>query len=106
MCLEFYGTDYFIDRVEKELKKLTVADVNAAIKKYLQPGNVKIAVVVDEGKGQDFLDAMIANTPCPITYASPVAQSILDQDKTIEVFPLTINKEKSKVVNARDLFEK
>ncbi len=106
MDSEFYGTDYFIDRIEKELKKLTVDDVNAAIKKYLHPGDIKIAVVADEGKGQAFLDAMIANTPCPITYSSPVAQSILDQDKTIEVFPLTINKEKSKVVNAKDLFEK
>jgi zinc protease len=106
MDSEFYGTDYFIDRIENELKKLTVDDVNAAIKKYLHPSDIKIAVVVDEGKGQAFLDAMIANTPCPITYASPVAQSILDQDKTIEVFPLTINKEKSKVVNAKELFEK
>ncbi len=49
MDSEFYGTEYFIDRIGKELKTLTVADVNAAVKKYLNPENVKIAVVVDEG---------------------------------------------------------
>jgi len=106
MDSEFYGSEYFIDRIEKELKKLTVDDVNAAIRKYLQDKNIKVAVVVDEGKGREFLEAMISNKTSSITYASPVSKSILDQDKIIEVFPLTINKERSKVVNSKDLFEK
>lgn len=105
MDSEFYETSYYIDRIEKELKSITVDDVNAAIKKYLQPSNIKIAVVVDEGKGKSFLDALIMNKPSPITYTSPVSQTILDQDKLIEVFPMTINKDKSKVVNAKELFE-
>jgi len=106
MDSEFYGSDYFIDRIEKELSALTLDDVNAAIKKYLHPSDLKIAVVIDEGKGQEFLNGMITNKPSPIKYLSPVSQSILDQDKLIEVFPLSINKEKSKVVNAKELFEK
>jgi len=105
MDSEFYGTDYYIDRIERELKTLTVDDVNAAIKKYLHPSDIKIAVVVDEGKGQEFFNALVNNTPSPIKYSSPVSQNILDQDKLIEVFPLTVNKEKSKVVSAKDLFE-
>ena len=106
MDSEFYGTEYFIDRIEKELKKLTVNDVNAAIKKYLHTSDIKLAVVVDEGKGKDFLDALTSNTPSPMKYTSPVSQSILDQDKMIETFTLNINASKSKVVNAKDLFEK
>jgi zinc protease len=106
MDSEFYGTDYFIDRIDKELRAMTVDDVNAAIKKYLHPGDIKIAVVVDEGKGKDLLDGMIANAPSPIKYSSPVSQPILDQDKLIQDFPLTINKEQSKVVGAKELFEK
>ncbi len=106
MDSEFYGSDYYIDRIERELKTLTVDDVNAAIKKYLHPSDIKIAVVVDEGKGKEFLDAMTTNKPSPIKYQSPVSQSILDQDKLIEVFPLTVNVAKSKVVNAKELFEK
>ncbi|MBI1807717.1 MAG: insulinase family protein [Ignavibacteria bacterium] len=106
MDSEFYGTDYFIDRIERELKALTVDDVNAAIKKYLHPSDIKITVVVDEDKGQQFLDALINNTPSPIKYGSPVSQNILDQDKRIEMFPLTVNKEKSKVMKVKELFEK
>ncbi len=106
MDSEFYGTPYYIDFVESELKSLTVDDVNNAIKKYLHPSDIKIAVVVDEGKGNDFLNAMINNTPSPIKYASPVSQSILGQDNVIQVFPLKVNAEKSRVVSAKDLFEK
>ncbi|HZY10900.1 MAG TPA: pitrilysin family protein [Bacteroidota bacterium] len=106
MDSEFYGTDYYIDRIERELKMLTVEDINAAIKKYLNSNNIKIAVVVDDGKGKDFFTAMTENTPSPMKYVSPVAQRILDEDRLIEVFPLTINKERSKVVLAKDLFEK
>ncbi len=106
MDSEFYGTDYYIDRIDKELKTLTLNDVNAAIKKYLHPSDIKITVVVDAGKGQDFVNAMVANKPSPITYSSPVSKNITEQDKTIQVFPLTINKEKSKVVGSGDLFEK
>lgn len=105
MDSEFYGSDYYIDRIERELKDMTVDDVNAAIKKYLHPSDIKIVVVVDEGKGQDFLKAMTANMPSPIKYESPVSQTILDEDKDIAVFPLSINKDKSKVVNAKELFE-
>ena len=106
MDSEFYGTDYFIDRIERELKALTVDDVNSAIKKYLHSSDIKIAVVVDEGKGQAFYDALASNAPSPIKYASPVSQPILDQDKEIQVFLLTVNKSASKVINAKDLFEK
>ena len=106
MDSEFYGTDYFIDRIEKELNQLTVDDVNKAIKKYLNDKNIKLAVVVDEGKGQEMLDALENNTTSPIKYSANPAQSILDQDKIIETFPLKINKKNSKVVKASELFEK
>ncbi len=106
MDSEFYGTEYFIDRIDKELRTLTVDQVNAAVRKYLNADNIDIAVVVDEGKGKAFLDGMINNTPSPITYQSPVAQPILEQDKLIQVFPLKVNTEASHVVSAKDLFEK
>ena len=106
MDSEFYGSDYYIDRIERELKMLTVDDVNAAIKKYLHPSNIKIVAVVDEGKGKDFLNAMTTNAPSPIKYQSPVSQNILDQDKLIEIFPMNVNTAKSKVVNAKELFER
>jgi zinc protease len=103
MDSEFYGSEYYIDRVEKELKTMTVADVNRAIKKYISPKNLKVAVVAEDAAG--LMDKMVKNEPSPIKYQSPVAQKILDEDKAISGLPLSINKEKSKVVPVENLFE-
>jgi len=106
MDSEFYGSEYYIDRIAAELPKLTVDDVNAAIKKYLHASDIKIAVVVDEGKAQAFYDSLATNAPSLIHYEAQKPANILEQDKIITVFPLDINKEKSVVVKSKDLFEK
>ncbi len=106
MDSEFYGTPYYIDRIASELKTLTAADVNAAVKKYLSPDNLRIAVVVDAGAGTAFFDNLANNVPSPMAYEAPKPQAVLDTDKVIEVFPLKVNRAKSRVVEAKDLFEK
>lgn len=103
MDSEFYGTEFFIDRIEKELKNLKVEDVNNAIKKYFSAENIKVAIVANDAS--KLMDAMFNNAPSPIQYTSPVSQNILDEDKIIEIFPLNINKEKSKLVKVEELFE-
>jgi zinc protease len=103
MDSEFYGSEYYIDRIEKELKTLTVAEVNRVIQKYISSKNLKIAVVTD--KGQQFLDALDSNAPCSIEYSSPVSNRILEEDKMISHFSLEINKAKSKIVPVKELFE-
>ena len=106
MDSEFYGTPYYIDRIEKELATITLDDVNAAIRKYLSADNIKIAVVVDAGKGSEFFEAMANNVPTPMTYESPKPEKTVNDDKEIAVFPLKINRAKSRVVDSKDLFEK
>jgi zinc protease len=106
MDSEFYGTPYYIDRIASELETLTAAEVNAAVKKYLDPGAMKIAVVVDEGKGKEFLDNLANNVPSAITYDAPRPQSILDEDRIIGTFPVNVNRAKSRVVDAKELFER
>jgi zinc protease len=103
MDSEFYGSEYFINRIEKELKTMTAADVNQAIKKYISPTNLKVAIVADDAAR--LMDKLITNEPSPINYQSPVAQRILDEDKTISVLPLVINKQKSRIVPVEQLFE-
>ena len=103
MDSEFYGTEYFLDRIEKELNKSTVSEVNRVIKQYIRPRNLVIAVVADHA--DDLMNAMQSNVPSPIHYAAPVSESIRQADKSIEIFPLAINKSKSKVVPVGTLFE-
>lgn len=103
MDSEFYGTDDYIGRIDKELKTMTVADVNRAIRKYISPTNLKVAIVANDGK--TLLDAMLSNAPSPISYQSPVPENILSEDTVVSAYPLPVNAEKTKVIPVRQLFE-
>jgi len=103
MDSEFYGTEYYLDRIEKELNKLTVTEVNRVVKEYISPRNLKIAIVADQA--DDLMKALLSNLPSPIKYAAPVSDRIRQADKVIENFPLAINRDKSKVVPVGKLFE-
>jgi zinc protease len=103
MDSEFYGSDYFINRIDKELKSLSVDDVNKAVKKYISAKNLKVALVADDASG--LMEAMLSNAPSPIKYASPVSDKILEDDKVIAMKPLGINKARSHLVPVSQLFE-
>ena len=104
MDSEFYGTDDYIERIERELKTLTVNQVNRTIKKYISPGDLRVAVVAADAKG--LMESVLRNDPSPITYPSAVADKILEEDKVISVLPLTINKKETRVVPVSSLFER
>lgn len=103
MDSDWYGTEFYIDKIEKELKKVKLDQVNAAIKKHLQGKNLKIAIITNDAEGVKKI--LLDNAPTPITYpnAKP-EQTILDEDKIIEAYPLNINKEKLKIVKTDELF--
>ena len=104
MDSDWYGTNYFIDRIAEELPKLSRDDVNAAIKKYLQAENLKVAIVTEEA--EKVRDLLLSGEKTPIVYqAGSVPQELLDEDKLIESYDLNINKEVLKIVDAKDLFE-
>ena len=101
----FYGIDgSHLDMFRKAMDELTVADVNAAIRKHWQFGNMHIAVVTGDAAG--FRQALVNDTPSPITYATPKPAEVLDEDKAIQVFPLAVNPDRIRIVTVDDLFAK
>ena len=104
MDSDWYGTGYFIDKIAEELPKLTREDVNAAIKKYLQSENLKVAIITEEA--EKVRDMLLSGEKTPIVYqAGSVSQELLDEDKLIESYDLNINEEALKIVDAGELFE-
>lgn len=103
MDSEFYGTEYYLDRIDRELKTLTVDEVNATIKKHISPDDLKVAIVTNDGKGMK--EALLSNAPSPITYPSPVSERISEEDNIISVLPLRINPAKTRTIPASQLFE-
>jgi len=101
-----YGYDDYVSFVRKGLDALTLADVNAAIRKYLNADNMRIVIVA---KDADALrDAIVAEKPSPMTYAAGATkpQEILDEDKIIEALPLGISASNARVVPVEEIFAK
>jgi zinc protease len=105
MDSHYYGYQDFLAEVQERLPKITHEDVNRAIKTYLNSDNVYIAIVTQGA--QSLKDALVANTPSPISYANPnMPQEILDEDIVIQTFPLDLQPDKIRIAKASDFFQK
>ncbi len=104
MDSKFYGIKYYPDRIQGELKALTVEDVNRAIKKHLQDKNLRVVFVVRDAEA--LKTAIAENRPSPIKYAGPVSEDVLKDDKILVNLKLNVNPEELRIVPAVGLFEK
>jgi zinc protease len=105
MDSESYGTEFILDRIERELPRLKVEDVNAAVKRHLDAKNLKVAIVTENAAA--LKTALLTGAPTPITYQTPTTrEELLNEDKLIASYPLPLNKDRIRIVKALDLFER
>ena len=103
----FYGVEdngNYIEYFRNKINSLTLEQVNKALKKHIQYNNIKFGIVTQDAV--KFKEELVNNTPSPIVYPTPKPQSVMDEDKIIEVFPLKILPENVKIVKVTDLFLK
>jgi zinc protease len=99
-----YNIPEFPLYVKEQLAGLTIEDVNRSIRQYLQPDNVKIVVVTQDP--ESFRQAALEDSPSPITYASPMPQQVLDEDKKIENYHLRFTPDRISIIAVDDVFQK
>ncbi|HEY4590532.1 MAG TPA: pitrilysin family protein, partial [Thermoanaerobaculia bacterium] len=102
MDSKFYGMPYYIDEIQARLPKLTVADVNAAIKKYLSTDNYEAVMVT--ANAQQLKETLQKDEPSPKTYNSQVDPKVTEADKVI--VPLKVQPTKIDVVPVAEVFQK
>ena len=101
----FYGlSEPHLTQYRRLMDELTLAEVNAAIRKHWQLANLKIVAVTKDAAA--FADALAADAPSPITYATPKAEAVMEADKAISIFPIRIRREDVKIVPVAELFAK
>jgi zinc protease len=100
---QYYGIPEYTSFLKNSLAKLTLDEVNAAVKKHLRAGRVQIAVVADD------VDTMsrklLSGEPSPMTYNSPKPDEITAEDKIVERYPIPVKPERIKVVPVSSVFE-
>jgi zinc protease len=102
MDSKFYGTPYYIDEIERRLKTMTVDQVNAAVKKYLDPAS--FAGVIVTAKAQQLADTLKKDEPSPKTYNSQVSEAVKEADKTIQALKVGVTK--TEIVPVDQMFQK
>jgi zinc protease len=100
----YYGIPSFTEYIPSQLEKLTLEDVNRVIKKYLRANDVKIVIVTKDAEA--FRAAAIENKPSPISYTSPPAKEILEEDKVIEKYKLAFNPKEVEAMPVAQVFQK
>lgn len=99
-----YQVKNFIENIDEKLRTLTVDDVNAAIKRYLQFENLKVAMTCEDAV--KVKNALVTNAITPITYQDPgsTPPEISEQDKIYEGYPLNVTR--VNIIQATEIFEK
>ena len=86
-----------------QVSKLTLADVNSAIRKHLRADRLQIVGVA---KDAEALKAELTGAAAtPIHYNSPKPQDVLDQDKIVEKWPLNLSTADVTVLPVASVFE-
>lgn len=100
----FYGIDGgHWKTYERLLDELTLADVNAALKKHLDYHNIKAVFITTDAAG--LKAALVSNDPSPITYESEKPAEILEEDNEISTYPLSVKDSDVRVVKVEDVFQ-
>jgi zinc protease len=99
----YYGMPPYNRYLKTALAKVTRADVNRVVKRYLRTERVTFAVVAKDGEA---LKAQLtSDDPSPMTYNSPKPEEIMAEDKIVEKYPLNLKPENVTVVPVSKVFE-
>lgn len=96
MDSKFYGRTDYIKEISGLLEKVTLAQVNAAMKKYWQINNMFVTIVTDDSEAEPLKASLMANTPSPMSYSdalkTTLPASLLKEDDEVAGFPLNVKK--------------
>ena len=99
----YYGMPDSHAYMRDQLSKLTLEEVNRAIRRYLKTDRMRIVVVTKDA--ERFRDAVIKNAPSPMNYNSPKPKEIMDEDKLIQSYRINVKPEDVVIVQVERVFE-
>lgn len=100
----YYDQDQpWSDMLQDRWAELTVDEVNAAIRRHIDPTNLQIAIVHPEAEA--FADELAAGTPSPIEYAAEVPAEVLEEDLEIVPYPVGIVRDRMTIVPVESMWE-
>ena len=107
MDSRFYGRTDYIKEMDALLAKLTLADVNSAIKKYWQTKNMFISIVTDDSEASTIKKALENGESAPMSYSNLIKEGLpkelLKEDDEIAKYPLNVKS--VKIIDNKETFK-
>ncbi|MCG7532813.1 insulinase family protein [Psychrobium sp. MM17-31] len=100
---EFYNTEDFVNLVRKQLKSLSVEDVNRVIKENLQTDDIQYVFI--SGDAKDMKKRLANETRSVLKYNSEKPADLLADDKIIQDYKLTIPSKDIEIIDVKDVFK-
>jgi zinc protease len=101
----WYGTGEFTQYMRDGLQKLTVEQVNAAVKRHLTAKDMSVVIITKDAQG--LKQALLSDAFSPITYdAADKPKALLDEDKVIGAMKLGIAADKLRITPIAQVFTK
>jgi zinc protease len=99
----YYGVGDYSTYLRESLAKLSVDDVNRAIRRHMAPNRMRMVIITKDPK--PFQDAVAKNTPSPMTYNSPKPKEIMEEDAVIQAYRIDVKPADVTVVPVERVFE-
>ena len=99
----YYHLADFPTYMREQLAKLTLDDVNRAIRQYLKSDAMRVAIVTKDATG--LRDAILANRLSPITYNAPKPKEVTDEDKVIGAYKINVKPGDVTIVPVEKVFQ-
>jgi zinc protease len=100
----WYGIGEYTGYMREQLQKLTLDDVNAAIKRHLSARNLSVLIIAKDAEG--LKQALVTDAFSPIKYDGEKPKALLDEDRVIGALKLDIAPARVKVTPIADVFAK
>jgi zinc protease len=100
----FYGLGEYAATMREALGKLTLNDVNTAIRKHLSAKDVSVVMVVKDAEG--LKKKLVTDALSPITYDATKPAELLEEDQKIGAAKLGIKAESVKITPVEEVFAK
>jgi zinc protease len=99
---QWYGIPEYTQYMRERLAKLTLAEVNGAVKKHLSGQDLQVVMITKDGK--TLAEQLIGDQAPPIVYEAPKPQSVLDEDEAIAAVKLGIRPDAVRIVPVEEVF--
>ncbi len=101
---KWYGIGEFTQYMREALQKLTVEQVNAALKKHLTAKDLTIVYVTKDAQGMK--QALVSDALSPIKYDGEKPKALLDEDQIIGALKLNLDPARVKITPISEVFAK